>query len=56
MARFSPIDSAYEERRLAIEEERAVLSEIGASASTATNDTMMGDATAQKKRSAPEHD
>ncbi len=56
MATFSAIDSAYEESRLAIEEGRAVLSEIGASASTATHDTMMGDETAHKKRSATGHD
>jgi hypothetical protein len=54
MATFSAIDSAYEESRLAIEEGKAVLSEIGASASTPTNDTMMGDETAHKKRSASE--
>jgi hypothetical protein len=56
MATFSAIDSAYEESRLAIKEGRAVISEIGASASSATDDTMMGDETAHKKRSAIEDD
>jgi hypothetical protein len=56
MATFSAIDSAYEENQLAIKEGSAVLSEIGASASTATNDTMMDDETAHKKCSATEHD
>jgi hypothetical protein len=46
MATFSAIDSAYVESRMAIEEGKAILSQIGA------DDTMMGDETAHKKRSA----